>query len=61
MFNVGSNELIIIVLIAFLLFGNRLPEIMRSVGKGLREFQREKNRIMAEINAALDERDSRNT
>jgi sec-independent protein translocase protein TatA len=38
--NVGPTELIILVVILLLLFGSRkLPEIGRSLGKGMREFK----------------------
>ena len=38
--NVGPWEVILLLLLALLLFGaKRLPEIGRSVGKGLREFK----------------------
>lgn len=37
----GPQELLIILLIAFLLFGaKRLPEIGRSIGRGIKEFKR---------------------
>jgi sec-independent protein translocase protein TatA len=36
----GSTEIIIIVLIILLLFGGkRIPELMRGIGKGIREFR----------------------
>ncbi len=38
--NLGLGELIVILLIALILFGKRLPEVSRSLGKGIREFQR---------------------
>jgi sec-independent protein translocase protein TatA len=38
--NVGPTELIILVVIVLLVFGSRrLPEIGRSLGKGMREFK----------------------
>jgi sec-independent protein translocase protein TatA len=38
--NVGPTELIILVVVLLLVFGSRrLPEIGRSVGKGMREFK----------------------
>lgn len=40
MFGIGSTELIIVGLIALLLFGNRLPSVMRSLGQGVTEFKR---------------------
>ena len=35
----GTNEIIIILIIVLLLFGGRkIPELMRGLGKGVREF-----------------------
>jgi sec-independent protein translocase protein TatA len=36
----GTWELLIIGLIVLLLFGNRLPSVMRSLGRGLVEFKK---------------------
>lgn len=39
--NIGPAELIIIFLIVLLLFGaNRIPEIAKGLGKGIRDFKR---------------------
>ena len=41
MFGIGFPELLIILLVCLLLFGaNRLPEIGRSLGEGIREFKK---------------------
>ena len=41
MFGVGFPELLIILLVCLLLFGaNRLPEIGKSLGEGIREFKK---------------------
>ena len=41
MFDIGVQELIVILLIAVFFFGGeKLPEIARGLGKSLREFQR---------------------
>jgi sec-independent protein translocase protein TatA len=40
MFGLGPLELIIFAVIVLLLFGNRLPSVMRSVGQGLVEFKK---------------------
>jgi TatA/E family protein of Tat protein translocase len=41
MFGLSTQELLIIFLIILLLFGaNRIPEIGRAMGKGIRDFKR---------------------
>ncbi|MGB8002714.1 MAG: twin-arginine translocase TatA/TatE family subunit [Gaiellaceae bacterium] len=38
--NIGTGEIILLLLLALLLFGaKRLPEIGRSLGRGMREFK----------------------
>jgi sec-independent protein translocase protein TatA len=38
--NIGAGEIILLLLLALLLFGaKRLPEIGRSLGRGMREFK----------------------
>ena len=37
---IGTTELIILAGIALLLFGTRLPKVMRSLGEGIVEFKR---------------------
>ena len=39
-FNIGGYEWLIILIIALLLFGRRLPEVMRGLGGGVREFRK---------------------
>jgi sec-independent protein translocase protein TatA len=38
--NLGMPELMIIGLLALLIFGNRLPSVMRSLGVGITEFKK---------------------
>lgn len=46
---VGFNEIIIILVIILLLFGaKKIPELMRGVGKGMREFNDAKNKEQQE-------------
>ncbi len=51
-FSPGPMEMIIILLIAVLLFGKRLPEVGRSLGKGLIEFKKGVRGIEDEIESA---------
>lgn len=47
----GGSEWIIILIIALLLFGRRLPSVMRSMGKGVSEFKRGLHDMEDEINS----------
>ena len=40
MFGLGTTELLILGAIVLLLFGSRLPKVMRSLGEGIVEFKR---------------------
>jgi sec-independent protein translocase protein TatA len=41
---VGPTELLVIVLIVVLLFGGRkIPELMKGIGEGMREFKKAKD------------------
>ena len=47
---IGTNEIIIILVIVLLLFGGRkIPELMRGLGKGVREFNDAKQNVKKEI------------
>jgi len=51
MFGLGAGELLIILVFALLFIGpKKLPELAKSLGKGLREFQKAKDDIMDHIN-----------
>ena len=39
MFSIGHWEVLLIVLVIFILFGHRLPSVMRSLGRGVVEFK----------------------
>jgi sec-independent protein translocase protein TatA len=39
-FGLGPTELIIVAIVALLLFGSRLPSVMRNLGKGYSEFHK---------------------
>ena len=50
----GPGELLIIGLIGVLLFGNRLPDVGRSLGKGIVEFKKGIKGVDSEIEKAVD-------
>jgi sec-independent protein translocase protein TatA len=46
----GTNEMIIIVIVVLLMFGGRkIPELMRGLGKGVREFNDAKSNVKKEL------------
>jgi sec-independent protein translocase protein TatA len=49
----GMNEMMIIGFIALLIFGNRLPSVMRSLGKSVTEFKKGVAGIEDEIDGAV--------
>jgi sec-independent protein translocase protein TatA len=49
----GTNELLIIAGIALLIFGNRLPSVMRSLGKSVTEFKKGVAGVEDEIDNAV--------
>jgi len=54
-FSFGPTEMLIILALAVLLFGKRLPEVARSIGKSLAEFQRGVQSIQQELQATIRE------
>ncbi|MBI3465518.1 MAG: twin-arginine translocase TatA/TatE family subunit [Planctomycetes bacterium] len=55
----GLPELIIVGVIVLLLFGNRLPKVMRSLGQGITEFKKGVHGIEDEIDEAVNKPVSR--
>lgn len=52
----GTNEIIIILIIVLLMFGGRkIPELMKGLGKGVREFNDAKNNVKREIEESATE------
>ena len=52
---IGYQELIIIAVIGLLIFGKRLPEVGRSLGKGIVEFKKGLAGIEDEVQKGADE------
>ena len=54
----GFNEILIILLIVLLLFGGKkIPELMRGLGRGMREFNDAKNNVRREIEEGMSEKE----
>ena len=52
--NLGATELTLIFLVMLLMFGgNKIPELMRGLGKGIREFNNAKNSVEDEIRQGM--------
>lgn len=56
MFNIGPLELMVILVVALLVVGpQRLPEVARSVGRGLREFRKAQDEVQRTLQLTLEE------
>ncbi len=56
--NLGGWEMVAIVFVILLLFGGKkIPELMRGLGAGIREFNSAKNAINTEIKEGMREAD----
>ena len=52
MFGINQFELIIVLVVGLLLFGKRLPEVARSLGKGITEFKNGMRGIEDDVKSA---------
>lgn len=60
LFGLGGPELMIVAFIVLLLFGGKkLPELMKGLGKGIREFNSAKANIETEIKDSMKEIDDK--
>jgi sec-independent protein translocase protein TatA len=58
----GFNEILIILIIVLLLFGGKkIPELMRGLGRGMREFTDAKNNVRKEIEESGNEKEQKPT
>lgn len=56
----GGSEWILIVLAVLILFGGRkIPEFMRGLGKGIREFNDAKDNVKKEIEDGINDKDGK--
>ncbi len=55
----GGSEWILILLVVLLFFGGKkIPDLMRGIGKGVREFNDAKEHVKNEIDAGMKEKDN---
>ena len=58
--NLGFQELLMIGVVILVMFGGRkIPEFMRGLGKGIREFNEAKNNVKKEIEDGIKEKDEK--
>ena len=56
--NLGFQEILLIAVVVLVLFGGRkIPEFMRGLGKGIREFNDAKSNVKKEIEEGMQEKD----
>ncbi len=55
----GGSEWILILLVVLLFFGGKkIPDLMRGIGKGVREFNDAKDHVKNEINEGMKEKEN---
>ena len=58
MFGIGSTELLVILVVALIVIGpSKLPDIMRTLGKGMAEFKRMSSDVKSTLEAEVDRAD----
>jgi len=56
--SLGMPEIIVIIIAVLILFGGRkIPEFIRGLGKGIREFNDAKNNVRKELEDGMNEKD----
>jgi len=60
MFDIGMQEIIVIIIVALLVFGpKRLPELSRTIGKGLSELRRAVEDAKYQVDRELKEEEEK--
>jgi sec-independent protein translocase protein TatA len=56
--NLGFQEILLIAVVVLVLFGGRkIPEFMKGIGKGIREFNDAKENVKKELEEGMKEKD----
>jgi sec-independent protein translocase protein TatA len=56
----GGGELVLIIVVVLLMFGGKkIPELMRGIGRGMREFNDAKNNVKSEIEEGMKEKETK--
>lgn len=59
LFGLGTQEVVLLVVAVFLLFGgNKIPELMRGIGRGIREFNDARSAINTELQEGMKEKEN---
>jgi sec-independent protein translocase protein TatA len=54
--SLGPGEILLIGLVVLLMFGGKkIPELMKGLGQGIREFNKAKNNIESEVKESMRE------
>jgi sec-independent protein translocase protein TatA len=57
--SIGGWEMILVAMVCLLIFGNRLPSVMRSLGKSVTEFKKGVSGIEEELDQAVSNIDKK--
>lgn len=58
--NLGWTEILLIAFVVLLLFGGKkIPELMRGLGRGVREFKDAKDNVKRELEDSIADKDSK--
>ncbi len=60
--NLGFQEILLIAVVILVLFGaKKIPDFMRGLGKGIREFNDAKDNVKKELESGMTEKDRTTT
>jgi sec-independent protein translocase protein TatA len=58
--NLGWTEILLIAFVVLLMFGGKkIPELMRGLGRGVREFKDAKDNVKRELEDSVAEKDTK--